>query len=124
MLFTGAAMSITAFPMLARIIVERGLAGTRVGTLALAAGSFDDAIAWCILAGVVASFRDEPKIVLLAVGGGFLYVVIAATLIRPVFGWVSAAADRGKAVTPSMFIGMGLPVRRRMAASTSRPIRA
>lgn len=39
MLFMGAAMSITAFPMLARIIYERGLSGTSLGTLALAAGS-------------------------------------------------------------------------------------
>ena len=43
--FTGAAMSITAFPMLARIIVERGLAGTRIGTLSLGAGAFDDVAA-------------------------------------------------------------------------------
>ena len=44
-LFMGAAMSITAFPMLARIIYERGLTGTSLGTLALAAGSIDDAAA-------------------------------------------------------------------------------
>src|SRR5215469_13443872 len=43
MFFLGAAICITAFPMLARIIVERGLAGTSLGTLALAAGSMDDA---------------------------------------------------------------------------------
>jgi len=102
-LFTGAAMSITAFPMLARIIVERGLAGTRVGTLALAAGSIDDAIAWCILAIVLASFRGEPKIALFAIGGGFLYVIIAATLVRPIFARVNAAAERNGSVTPAMF---------------------
>jgi Kef-type K+ transport system membrane component KefB len=44
-LFLGASMSITAFPMLARIIYERGLSGTSLGTLALAAGSLDDAAA-------------------------------------------------------------------------------
>ena len=55
-LFLGAAMSITAFPMLARIIYERGLTGTSLGTLALAAGAIDDAAAWCILAVVLASF--------------------------------------------------------------------
>ncbi len=46
MLFLGAAMAITAFPMLARIIYERGLTGTALGTLALAAGAIDDAAAW------------------------------------------------------------------------------
>ena len=55
-LFLGAAMAITAFPMLARIIYERGLTGTALGTLALAAGCIDDAAAWCVLATVVASF--------------------------------------------------------------------
>jgi Kef-type K+ transport system membrane component KefB len=45
MLFMGAAMSITAFPMLARIILENGLAKTSLGTLVLAAGSIDDAVA-------------------------------------------------------------------------------
>src|SRR5690348_2076359 len=56
MLFLGAAMSITAFPMLARIIYERGLTGTPLGTLALAAGAIGDAGAWCVLAIVLASF--------------------------------------------------------------------
>ena len=55
-LFLGAAIAITAFPMLARIIQERGLAGTPLGTLALTAGAMDDAAAWCILAIVLASF--------------------------------------------------------------------
>ena len=58
-LFLGAAMCITAFPMLARIIYERGLAGTSLGTLALAAGAIDDGAAWCILAIVLASFGDS-----------------------------------------------------------------
>jgi len=54
-LFVSAAMAITAFPMLARIIYERGIAGTALGTLALAAGALDDAGAWIILALVVGS---------------------------------------------------------------------
>ena len=52
MLFTGSAMAITAFPMLARIIYERGLAGTSLGTWP-AAGSIDDAAAWTLLAVVL-----------------------------------------------------------------------
>ncbi|OAA20519.1 Sodium/hydrogen exchanger family protein, partial [Frankia sp. EI5c] len=44
--FVGVALAITAFPMLARIITERGQAGTRHGTLALASGAIDDAAAW------------------------------------------------------------------------------
>jgi len=53
-LFMGAAMSVTAFPVLARIITERGLTRTRVGTVTLACAAVDDVTAWCILAVVVA----------------------------------------------------------------------
>lgn len=83
MLFVGASMSITAFPMLARIIYERGLSGTSLGTLALAAGSIDDGAAWCILAIVLASFSGNPMIAVLAIGGGVLYGVVLLTVGRP-----------------------------------------
>ena len=46
MMYLGAAMSVTAFPVLARIIQERGIGGTALGTLALAAGAVNDMIAW------------------------------------------------------------------------------
>src|SRR6478752_7329446 len=55
-LFIGAAISVTAFPVLARIIHERGLTGTTLGTLVLAAGAIDYAVAWCVLAVVLARF--------------------------------------------------------------------
>jgi Kef-type K+ transport system membrane component KefB len=66
--FTGAARSITAFPMLARIIFERGMSGTAIGTLALAAGATDDALASCILAAVLASFTADVTVAARAVG--------------------------------------------------------
>src|SRR5579883_1815018 len=53
-LFLGAAMSITAFPVLARIITENNLQGTRLGTLALTCAAVDDVTAWCILAVAIA----------------------------------------------------------------------
>lgn len=83
-LFTGAAMSITAFPMLARIIVEQKLVGTAMGTLALASGAVDDMLAWCILAVVLASFKNEPSIALLTIVGGMVYGVVVLTLGRKV----------------------------------------
>ncbi|MGH9381919.1 MAG: cation:proton antiporter [Thermoanaerobaculia bacterium] len=76
MLFLGAALSITAFPMLARIIYERGLSGTSLGVLALAAGALNDAAAWGLLALVLAGFTGDGSIVVLAVGGGTLYAVL------------------------------------------------
>jgi Kef-type K+ transport system membrane component KefB/nucleotide-binding universal stress UspA family protein len=56
-LFLGAAMSITAFPVLARIITENNLQGTRLGTLALTCAAVDDVTAWCVLAVAIAVAR-------------------------------------------------------------------
>jgi len=52
-LFLGTALSITAFPVLARILAERHLLHTQVGALAIACAAVDDVTAWCLLAGVV-----------------------------------------------------------------------
>lgn len=102
MLFLGAAMSITAFPMLARIIYERGLTGTSLGTLALAAGSIDDAAAWCILAIVLASFSGNATIALLAIGGGVLYAVLVLGVGRPLLQRLGAMVERQGKVSGGM----------------------
>jgi Kef-type K+ transport system membrane component KefB len=81
-LFMGAAMSITAFPMLARIIFEQGLSKTSLGTLALAAGSMDDAAAWCVLAVVLASFQNDISIAIYAIGGGIAFALVTLLLLR------------------------------------------
>jgi Kef-type K+ transport system membrane component KefB len=69
-LFLGAAIAITAFPMLARIIHERGLSGSAMGTLSLSAGAIGDPGAWVLIALVLASFGDGPGVAVLAIGGG------------------------------------------------------
>ena len=58
-LFLGAALSITAFPVLARIITENNLQGTRLGTLALTCAAVDDVTAWCLLALAIAVTRTN-----------------------------------------------------------------
>lgn len=58
-LFLGAAMSITAFPVLARILAERGVLRTRIGAITLSCAAVDDVTAWCILAFVVSVARAE-----------------------------------------------------------------
>ncbi|MFE1743882.1 cation:proton antiporter [Coleofasciculus sp. H7-2] len=58
-LFLGAAMSITAFPVLARIITENNLQSTRLGTLALTCAAVDDVTAWCLLALAIAVTRTN-----------------------------------------------------------------
>jgi Kef-type K+ transport system membrane component KefB len=102
MLFMGAAMSITAFPMLARIIYERGLSGTSLGTLALAAGSSDDAAAWCILAIVLASFKHDIVLAAAAIGGGLAYAFVLFVIARPWLARLEALAVREKSLTNPM----------------------
>lgn len=102
MLFLGAAMSITAFPMLARIIYERGLTGTALGTLALAAGAIDDAAAWCVLAIVLASFGAGPLVAVKAIAGGVLYGVFTLTVGRRLLTRLGAATDRAGSLTPAL----------------------
>jgi Kef-type K+ transport system membrane component KefB len=101
-LFIGAAISITAFPMLARIIHERGLSGTPLGALALSAGAVDDAAAWCILAVVLASFGDGPGVAVLAVGGGLLFVAFMLTLAPRLLAPLGRRAERAGRVTPDL----------------------
>lgn len=102
MLFLGAAMSITAFPMLARIIYERGLTGTPLGTLALAAGAIGDAGAWCVLAIVLASFGAGPIVAVKAIGGGILYALIVLTIGRKLLARLGEAAEKKGQLTPSL----------------------
>ena len=101
MLFLGAAMCITAFPMLARIIHERGLTGTALGTLALAAGCIDDAVAWCILAIVLASFGGGTAVAVMAIAGGVLYAATVLTVGRVLLARLGASVDRAGRVTPT-----------------------
>jgi len=86
--FVGVALAITAFPMLARIITERGLAGTRFGSLAMASGATDDAIAWILLAGVLSVASGDAGHILTAVGGSLLFVAVLLLLGRRLLAWI------------------------------------
>ena len=83
MLFLGASMCITAFPMLARIIHFKKLTGTTMGTVALGAGAIDDATAWCLLAVVLASFDNNWGHAFVNIGGGVAYLAFTLLVVRP-----------------------------------------
>jgi len=102
MLFLGAAMSVTAFPVLSRILHERGITGTAVGTLALAAGSIDDAIAWCLLAVMLATFGGMSSVALIAIGGGIGYTIVVLLIGRPLLRQLSARAERAGKISGPM----------------------
>lgn len=83
-LFLGIAMSITAFPVLARIVQERGLHRTRIGAMVITCAAADDVTAWCILAAVIAivkagSFISSLYIIALSVA----YVLLMLFVVRP-----------------------------------------
>ena len=99
MLFLGAAMCITAFPMLARIIHFKKLAGTTMGTVALGAGAIDDATAWCLLALVLASFDNNWTHALYNIGGGAAYVALTLLVIRPLLHRAKAWLAQNGALT-------------------------
>lgn len=103
-LFLGAAMSITAFPMLARIISERGIGGTTIGSLALAAGAIDDAAAWIILAIVLSSFTGNAMTGLTAGGGALAYVFVVFFGVRRFFSHLATAAERDEAVSAGALV--------------------
>ncbi|MEA5552318.1 cation:proton antiporter [Anabaena cylindrica UHCC 0172] len=83
-LFLGAAMSITAFPVLARIITENNLQQTRLGTLALTCAAVDDVTAWCILAVAIAVARNGSidQKAILTILASLIYIVFMFTVGR------------------------------------------
>lgn len=92
-LFLGAAISITAFPMLARIIHERGITGTALGTLALSAGAIDDAAAWCVLALVLATFEGHPAAAAWTLLGCVAYLGFLMTVGRRLLARLGAQVE-------------------------------
>jgi Kef-type K+ transport system membrane component KefB len=84
-LFMGVAMSITAFPVLARILTERNLLRSRVGTLAIACAAVDDVTGWCILAYIVVLIRsgNGSMPAWVTIGGAVTYVLVMLLLVKP-----------------------------------------
>ncbi|GHA01557.1 cation:proton antiporter [Novosphingobium arvoryzae] len=93
-LFLGAAIAITAFPMLARIIHERGIAHTKLGTLSLSSGAIGDAGAWIVVALVLASLGEGASLAWRAVGGGLAFAVVMVWIAPPLLARLGAIHAR------------------------------
>jgi Kef-type K+ transport system membrane component KefB len=104
MLFLGAAMCITAFPMLARIIHFKKLTGTTIGTVALGAGAIDDAAAWCLLAIVLASMDGHFLNAAISIAGGVGYVAMTLLVLKPMLARYAAAVEKRGALSESEFV--------------------
>lgn len=84
MLLVGTAVAITAFPVLARLLTERNLLGTKIGTLALTCAAVDDIIAWCLLALVIAVVHARGVAsALFTVGLTILFIGLMLVVVRP-----------------------------------------
>ncbi|MEV6652552.1 cation:proton antiporter [Streptomyces sp. NPDC051219] len=110
-LFIAVAMSITAFPVLARILIDRGLYGTPLGALAMACAAVDDVTAWCLLAVVVALASAGSTMDAATTAG--LAVAFAAFMlyaVRPLLARWAARADRANdaVVLVALFSGLSL----------------
>lgn len=95
-LFMAIAMSITAFPVLARIVQERNLHKTKIGTVVITCAAADDITAWCILAAVIAvvkagSFSGSIFVIIMAI----VYVFLMIKLVRPFLARI-AESQKGK----------------------------
>jgi Kef-type K+ transport system membrane component KefB len=93
-LFLGVSLSVTAFPVLARILTERKLGQTAPGIIALGCAAINDAVAWCLLAlasGVATSRVEEAGVTVLSV---VAFVLVMVLVIRPVARWLAAREER------------------------------
>ena len=100
-LFLGTAMSVTAFPVLARILTDRRMARTELGTLALGCAATDDATAWCLLAIVAGVARSASGRAVAAIPLALAYVAILVVVARPLLGrlldgWPEGRMPRGR----------------------------
>jgi Kef-type K+ transport system membrane component KefB/nucleotide-binding universal stress UspA family protein len=110
-LFLGAAMSITAFPVLARIITENNLQRTKLGALALTCAAVDDVTAWCLLAGAIAVTRTNSMVAALpTLLESALYIAFMLTVGRSFLKRLSKYYDRTGKLTQFVLAGIYMGV--------------
>ncbi|HEX6356696.1 cation:proton antiporter [Actinophytocola sp.] len=109
-LFVGVAMGVTAFPVLARILRDRGLVGTRLGVLGLVSAGVGDLLAWCLLAVTIAVARGASPLGVLVTIGAAVAFVTAALLLRPwlrgLFQWIESWQGRGRGAVAILLVGL------------------
>jgi Kef-type K+ transport system membrane component KefB len=103
-LFMGVAMSITAFPVLARILTDRQMQTSRIGTIALACAAAGDVTAWCLLAFVVSVARARPgqAVLTVALTAGFIALIVF--LVRPEIRWLAQRQPHGNRTTADAIV--------------------
>ena len=103
-LFMGAAMSITAFPVLARILSERSLTKTKVGAVAITCAAIDDVTAWCMLAFVVGVARASGVYAAIVTATlSALYVIVMFFAVKPFVARLRLVYERQGRVSQTVF---------------------
>ena len=127
-LFMGVSLSVTAFPVLARILTDRGLSRSRLGTMALACAAVDDATAWCLLAFVVSIVaRGSDELVRHARRSPCSTSPPCSLVVRPLVGRfvrrqeLVGALDRG--ATTAAFVALARVGSRHRSHRHSRALR-
>lgn len=106
-LFMGIAMSITAFPVLSRILEQRGMSETPLGSTAIACAAVDDVTAWCLLALVLAIARAESLAgAIRTVGLALFFIAVMIFLIRPKIHQIIKRAGHKEATGNGLIAGM------------------
>ncbi len=109
-LFLGVSMSVTAFPVLARILTDRGIHKTRMGAIALTCAAVDDVTAWCMLAFVVSVARAQATGAVATIAMAFGFILLMLMVIRPAMVRLSLLyGNRGRltqGVMASIFIAL------------------
>jgi Kef-type K+ transport system membrane component KefB len=82
-LFLGISLSVTAFPVLARILTDRGIQKTTLGVMALTCAAVDDATAWCLLAVIVGVVNARASGAVRTIGSSAAYVALMLAVVRP-----------------------------------------
>ena len=98
-LFLGVSMSVTAFPVLARILTDRGLQATPLGRLALTCAAVGDVTAWCLLALIVGIVQARVGSALATIGMTLAYIAFVIFLVRPLMVRLAARVDRAGRLT-------------------------
>jgi len=108
-LFLGVSMSVTAFPVLARILTDRGMSRTELGVVALTCAAMDDVTAWCLLALVVGVAQAKLNSVIAVAVLTLAYSVFMFVLVRPVAARLAALSEGrpvSTEITALVFVGM------------------
>lgn len=104
-LFMGVAMSITAFPVLARILTDQKLDKTSLGIVALSCAATDDVTAWCLLALVVGVAQSHVDTALYVAIGALAFIAVMLAFLRPVAAWTSRRLE-GQTLPPWAMAGV------------------